>query len=61
MAIKQDNLERVGPPTTPYQTPTQSRKKHMKKVKAAVTALRQGNEARLSAAFLKDGSFEIDL
>jgi hypothetical protein len=33
----------------------------MKKVKETVTALRQGHQNRLSASFLKDGHFEIDL
>ena len=48
-------------PTTPDSTANTSRQKHMKKVKETVTNLRQGNEARMSATFIKDGSFEIDL
>ena len=48
-------------PTTPDSTASQSRQKHMKKVKDTVTALRQGNQDRLSATFLKEGRFEIDL
>jgi hypothetical protein len=46
-------------PTTPDSTESQSRRTHMKAVKAKVTSLRQGNEARLSATFLKEGSFVI--
>jgi beta-lactamase superfamily II metal-dependent hydrolase len=48
-------------PTTPDSTASKSRQKHMKKVKETVTALRQGHQNRLSASFLKDGHFEIDL
>ncbi|MGH8488509.1 MAG: hypothetical protein ACREXS_06510 [Gammaproteobacteria bacterium] len=48
-------------PTTPDSTASKSRQKHMKKVKETVTNLRQGNEARISATFLKNGSFEIAL
>lgn len=48
-------------PTTPDSTANKSRQKHMKKVKETVTNLRQGNETRMSATFIKDGSLEIDL
>ena len=48
-------------PETPDTTETQNRKKHMKKVSDAVAALRQGNEARLQATFIKDGHFEFDV
>ena len=48
-------------PTTPDSTANKSRQKHMKKVKETVTNLRQGNEARMSTTFIKDGSLEIDL
>ncbi|MGH9173107.1 MAG: hypothetical protein ACRD1H_02050, partial [Vicinamibacterales bacterium] len=48
-------------PTTPDSTASQSRHKHMKKVKAKVTILQQGNGTRFSATFLKEGRFEIDL
>lgn len=48
-------------PTTPDSTASKNRQKHMKKIKETVTNLRQGNEARISATFLKDGSFEIAL
>ena len=48
-------------PTTPDSTASQSRRAHMKAVKAKVTSLRVGNEARLSASFLKEGSFVVDV
>ena len=62
----------IGPPTpfkfwftsspeTPDTTETKSRQKHMKKVSDAVAALRQGNEARMQATFIKDGHFELEV
>ena len=48
-------------PETPDTTQSQNRQKHMKKVSDAVAALRQGNEARMEATFIKDGSFEFDI
>ena len=48
-------------PTTPDSTASQSRRAHMKAVKTKVTSLRVGNEARLSASFLKEGSLVIDV
>ena len=49
--------------TSSSQTPglTQARKTHMKKIEQAVAALRVGHEARMTAQFLKQGSFEIPL
>jgi hypothetical protein len=48
-------------PETPDNSEEQLRQKHMKNVKEAVDRLLQGNESRMAATFIKNGSLEIAL